>query len=490
MPKPPSRTAEEIAEGMAELDDSQDFHDRVSVGESRISPGEALDHEAAQERDIEELDVLDGLRALQTGDPIRWRIYRVDSDDPQRLGYLAEWSTAQLTQQRLLDKFGGGTYRIKGSFSNGKYAAQRTIVIAHDGERRAVAGSSDVAGGGTPFSLSEFMAAQEAREQARRREEDERRERERAEKREQEERSEKRLLALATILAPIGSALVTSIFAPRQDTTAALITALKPPDPMQQLAALKALMPEQRQGPDVIDRAMKLVEAFGGNKGGGEGVTGWMDVLKEIVVAAGPSVGKVIEGAVQSAAAAAAARQQTAEAPSAVRSTAPAALSAPSLMGSDNGSAATADSSGAVVAPGNVRFDTGDPDMNLKMLAMLPWMQKQLEAMLVKAAAKKDPALYAKIFVDDFPENQDPYALLGLLQDPNWFQALKSFDARVANFERWFTQCRKYILEECARLQAEARAGAAPPAAPAQSPSAPAQPTAPVEIKPPSLDGK
>lgn len=176
--------------------------------------------------EIERVDALQALRELQAGDPIRWKLWRVGDMDEKRNGYLAEWGTSQLTQENIKNHFGGGSYRIKGTFTDGSYAGQRTVRIAGDAKVDTMQQAN-----GSSFNMAEWLAMQQQME--------ERREAREAERRRE---SESRMERLMGIFAPVLGTVVTAIMgraAPVAPDVAGLITALRPsiapPDPAAQM---------------------------------------------------------------------------------------------------------------------------------------------------------------------------------------------------------------------------------------------------------------
>lgn len=461
--------------------DSQDFRDLIDGS----SPATTSDVEADARHELEEqerLDVLDGLRALQTGDPINWKIYRVGSQDADMNGYLGTWATSQLTQERIKDEYGGGTYRIRGSASSGKFVGGRTIHIAGDAIRKEKNIVSQ--GGASSFNLSEFLTQQEARDAARRKDDETRRERERRESEEREDKRRRERNEMLAVVMPAVTGLTSALigaFSNRGPDIAGLIAALKPPDPLTMLTQLKALN-GNNQGLAEKLVPMLLDKATDGGGGGGE--TGWMDVVKEVVKSAGPTVGGMIESAVAQARANATSSAISAErsgmppisntpmisgpVPSVMPADRPAPLlvvpesmprrerrlrSASEVRPVESGglhgrgpgsSAATVGGSSTTAIP----VERG-ADMNLvSLLPHVPWLRDQLARMGTAAVRGKDPDVYAALFLEELPDGVSPGLVVQLLSRGDWYQQLCQLEPRLnrEDLVPWFERMRQYLL--------------------------------------------
>lgn len=443
-------TAEELAAGHSREGDLQsdllDLNDHV--GDLSNQGVEAEERREAEERSIESVDVLQGLREMQSGDPIRWHISRVGDMDPARNGHLAVWTTAQLTQDAVRDVFGGGTYRVRGHFSNGQYAAQRTITVAADAPRRSmgagfpgVSGMSSGAATGGNFNLSEFMATQEARDAQRRREQDERDQRE--EKRRERERADRKDLMIAA-LPTVGSVLAALLGRNQGPDLAGLIVALKGPtmpEMMQGLASLKALVPEQTTDP--LDKAFKIMELLQDRSGGG-GETNWTDVFKELVKSGGPVLGAIAGRALEAGTPA-----------GGMPGNAPPGMTARVLPNAPPRPLPN-------TVPGNAAAQPlGENDVNVaQMLKLQGWLRQMLGVLITKAGRGADPGLYGDYLIDNIPDDLDPAIVVEALSRPDWFAILSQFDGRVAPHVTWFDQLRAHVLRTFESMRQEAEGGA------------------------------
>lgn len=186
------------------------------------------------QEEAEYIDALQGLRELQSGDPVRWKVWRIDNSagDRRLNGFIAEVGTSELRQEYFADKWGGGKYRVRGTFSNGKFAGGKTIDIAGDVKPSGNAASAPMnAAMGSGFDMQAWMAFQ-AQQDAKR------------EERARQDRKE--FLALALPIAGQIAAALIGRAAPAQPDLAGLITALRPtvapPDPMDSMRKMAETM--------------------------------------------------------------------------------------------------------------------------------------------------------------------------------------------------------------------------------------------------------
>lgn len=454
----PSANAADLVAGRAESD-AQDFNDELITVDPYREAGENVAEVAAAEgMDRAAEDLLVGLRQLQGGDEIRWAVHRVGEMDETRNGFLIECATTNLTQTWLKDNFGGGTYRIRGHYPNGKYAAQRTIRVAGDAPRKVPVGGGSGNEGSSDFNLQSYLAQIDARDQRRRREEEERR-------RYEEDRDEKRRkerMDLLTALIPASVTALGAIFGGRQDNTAALITALKPPpppDPLAMMLQLKALTANNDAG-GVAKILPMLIEMAGQKASGGD--TGWLDVVKELAKSAGPTIGGMIEMSVSQAKAnAEAQRQLPPPAPLALAAPtgeAPGLIVLPEPRHRRDRGASEASPVG-LVPPGVMRADgataptatAGGNDMSMMaLLPHLPWLKEQLARFGKAAVAQRDPSLYAALFLEELPESIDVNVVGQLLSAPDWYAKLIQLEPRLNRDDLlpWFSHLRDGILRE------------------------------------------
>lgn len=169
--------------------DASEFRDEIQVG--NYAAVGALQSEMESEREQVEmatLDALEAMRAMESGDQIKWRIARSGHENDELNGFLETWPNHLMTIERLRDRFGGGSYYCRG-FRKGKYFAHKTLQISGEAKRKpsgveGVNNSVPVGPSAPAFDVQGFLSAQERRDERRREEE-------RRERQEREEREEK-----------------------------------------------------------------------------------------------------------------------------------------------------------------------------------------------------------------------------------------------------------------------------------------------------------
>lgn len=437
-------------------------------------------------------DILLGLREIAGAELVKWKVFRVaDPSGRKPLGYLSELGTTLLSHEKIKRDFGMGTYRIKGTYPNGRYAAQRTIEIAADPE--PVTETAQPTGSG---SMQDIMLMMRADAQTRREEDAQRRRDDEA----REERRRRERMEMLTVLSPVLASVAAALLGNKGPDIAALVQAVKPaPQPtlLETMQALRELTPAPvaNTGPTPIDTALKLFDKFTDMAPkGGDGGTGWADVLKEVVRSVGPGVAPMV-GQLAAAAASARARQQT----SPPSQGAPARIAGPpDLYGgmqpipeSESAPGALTDSS-ETQSPEERAVAQGDDVGPLQMIRMVPWLKEQLNTLVQKAQRGSDPDLYAEVVLDSLPENIHGDVLLDFLKRPDWFNLMAQFDPRVRDHSRWFGELRASIISTGERIKAElTEAPASAPAAPAPIPAAKSAPISGADkpTGPPSLGG-
>lgn len=424
-----------MADLPASAPSESDFRDQIDTEEFINAPTSAyVDQQLDLEADDREtIDILQGLRALQTADPVRWTIERVDGDG--EAGLLAKWPTLKLKWENIRDEFGPGTYAVEGRTNRGKYVRRTTITIAGDAPRK-VKDPMQAMGGMGGFNLAEFLSQQEARDRLKR-EEDERRERERQER--EDKRAEKReqlilagLPAMATVLA--------AMFNRPQIDLGGLAAAMRPvpgPDPLAMIAALKQLAPEPAPvGKDPMATAITLFELLADKAGNNGARADWLDVVKEGVKVLGPSVGGAIEATITQARENVQAHQVAQQQNGATQ-----------VAGNGSGSVEHAALPAPQPAPNpHIQRAASEAGM-LDLLPHLPWLKAQLAKLANAAARNRDPELYAAMFLEELPAGLTPQRVLEMLSRPDWLNQLARFEPAIVDATvPWWTRLQSLIV--------------------------------------------
>jgi hypothetical protein len=239
------------------------MHDEVDVRSTVMeSPQEMHERMLAEDASEETLDLLEGLRELQGGELVVWKVFRIagPNGEPLKSGpseFLGALGSNQLTMENLASLYGGGKYRVRGRYSDGKIAGGRTITIAADAKREDVMPAQHA---NAPFNMQEFFALQEMREESRRKEDERRRD-------EQERRDDKRNALILGALPTLGTVLTALL----GRAPAPVVATPPPPDPIQSLKGLAELMvtmqslvPQAGGGEDSLVSIIKAVAPHAG----------------------------------------------------------------------------------------------------------------------------------------------------------------------------------------------------------------------------------
>src|SRR5580693_71227 len=204
----------------------------------------------------EDSDELRALAELDPGGDITFQIWKTMPINEK--GFVGQLTASELTVENIQQEFGKGRYRVRGIRSNGTYAKQTTIDIARDPKGSAPAVSAQAA---TP--MQDYIAFIDAREA----------------------RSSQNMREWATILAPLGAALIPALIGNKGPTLAELTTTL---------TNLKSLNGGNDSSLGKIEEVTKLIEAVRGI--GGDDKTGstWVDLIRDGVKELGPAIGAIV----------------------------------------------------------------------------------------------------------------------------------------------------------------------------------------------------
>jgi hypothetical protein len=440
----------ELARGRGDPDLQDDILD------SQQSMG--LEHEErtlAEEQQLEQLDVLEGLRQMQTADPIRWKIYRYGHEESKYNGYLGELPTTSLTQETLRKKFGGGQYRVRGIFTSGKYATQRQISIA--GESILFIPETTNAAAhmqpNAPFNLSEYMTAQEQRDE-KRREADQRRadeEERRAERRSKENRDF--ILAIGAVVAPVVTALVSRAspapVVPQAVDIAGLVTALRKDTPTENpISGMKGML-------EVMTMMKELMPGGGGDAGGSE--------LAEIIKAVAPVATPVMQALAQRQPQAAPGRtpprtsdptqQPSKPAPVTIEATPVVAQRPVVAPAQPAGERPTMMQASGPSQNSGVDLSAPSQPMTSQEQTMFAQLKPQVDTLVQMARDGQDAVAVGEMFYDQFlgttAVTDDMYdQLCELFENPKTIDRLSLFNVGVKEFRPWFETLQATIIKK------------------------------------------
>lgn len=454
---------------MAELDDvaqlargrgGPDLQDDVIDSQQNLG----IEHEEralAEEQQLEQLDILEGLRQMQTADPIRWKVHRSGHEEAKYNGYLGELPTTSLTMENIRKKYGGGNYRVRGTFSNGKYATQRQFTIAGESILYIPVESNGASAmqGAAPsqFNLSEFMSAQEMRDEKRREAEQRRADEEdrRAERRAKENRDF--ILAIGAVVAPVITAVVTRVAptpAPATDV-AALVTALRKDTPTESpISGMKGML-------EIMTMMRELMP--GGDSGGSDTV----EMVKAVAGIAGPALQAFTANRAQNTNRP---RARVAVDPTQQPSTVPVrpapvtieavpVAAAPAVRQPVPGEAPTLLQPSAPSQNSGVDLSAPSQPMTVEQSNMFAQLKPQVDALVQMARDGQDATAVGDMFYDQYlsTADDDMYdRLCSLFENSATIDQIALFNTGVRELRPWFETLQAAIVKKIKLEEAQA----------------------------------
>jgi hypothetical protein len=108
-------------------------------------------------------DELRAIAEMEGGSDIKWTVTRTSDFGNKRAGYVGTLTTGDVSMETIANEWGKGTYRVRGTRSNGQFVKQTTVVIAEEPKKPAQ--TLMPANGGTP-SVQDFITLMDARSAA------------------------------------------------------------------------------------------------------------------------------------------------------------------------------------------------------------------------------------------------------------------------------------------------------------------------------------
>lgn len=265
---------------------------------------------------------------------------------------------------------------------------------------------------------------------------------------EQAERRAKTNELLAIAIPTLGTVLAAFVNRSQGPDISSLIAALKP-NPAPTLQELSAAMVNlqtlsaPKSSSDPIDTVLKVFEAARDmSEGGGAkvGSSNWIDILRDLIKEVPSIAGPVLQGLQRQAALRAGAQANIAP----TANIAP----PPAIPVAANASA----TSGAPIAEhaelsfAGVAAGSSESDM---WIMMKPFMLQKLKVISGWAQAKKNPELYAEVFLaehvpENFADYLPPDKALEYLRHTNWFAKTSEWEPSLATYREW---CDEFRLE-------------------------------------------
>lgn len=391
------------------------------------TPQEMHERMLAEDASEETLDLLEGLREMQGGELVTWKVWRIagPNGEPLRSGpdeYCGHLGNSQLTMENIASLFGGGKYRVKGRFSDGKIAGGRTITIAADAKRQE-SSMAQVASGGNSFNMSEWLAMQQQSE-----------ERRRAEERERDDRSEKRWMALAQLGIPVLGSIVSAVISrPAQ-------AAIAGPDP---IAGMKAM----------AETLATLQGLTGGGDSGGDSL---VEIIKAVAPHAGPALAALAARPSSMAVAPRRAARVAAPGTQANRPLVqPQTIQTPPMVANRQEQAVH----NSVVEHTGVNLEAPSQPLSDQDRNMFAQLKPQVDALVTMAQQGADPIETANVFFDTVMINLEDTAygtVANLFSDPNALTKIAIFNTGVKTYLPFFEGFQKRMIERIVAEDQEA----------------------------------
>ena len=196
-----------------------------------------------------DIDELRALAEMEGGGDVKWTVFRTSDVGDKKAGYCGTLSTGDVSFQKVAEEWGRGTYRIRGTRSNGQFVRQQTVTISED-PRRPI---QQLMPAGPANSVQDMIALMDAREAA----------------------SMEKMLKWAAILTPLLTPVLSNLFTGNKGTSLTELTTA--------LANIKQL--DGGTKVDQMQEFTKLLELVdrvkGDGDGGGKVGSNWVDVVRD-----------------------------------------------------------------------------------------------------------------------------------------------------------------------------------------------------------------
>lgn len=320
------------------------------------------------------------------GDDVRWTVKRLSPGDP---GYCATYSSSELSLDRIREDWGHGRYQIKGTTSEGKYLAARTVRVIEGLKKKEDGHSSldNVAAllaskdDGSLRMMMQMMQMQNQQQMA-------------------AMKSQTDMLVAVLTRPPAEP--------PKQPSLVEIVGALAP-----------FLKPEKSSGDsvEVLLRGLELGKELGADRD-----TGMADIAMKGLEAVAP----VLQNAAE-------------ESKLKLQARVAQASQNPRMQVSVKEDAGHVP---AIEQPPVTEKSPGEKTMFKK----LQWLDRQLVSLLGLASRNKDPALYAEVFLDNLPDFISEDEIFERFSPEDAIETLIKYKPEIGNFKPWFEEFRKAVL--------------------------------------------
>jgi hypothetical protein len=206
-------------------------------------------------------DELRAIAEMEGGSDIKWTVTRTSDFGNKRAGYVGTLTTGDVSMETIANEWGKGTYRVRGTRSNGQFVKSTTVVIAEEPKRPP---QTLMAAAGPGSSVQDFIALMDARA----------------------EREGEKWLKWAAILSPLLAPALANLFSGTKGTTLTELTTA--------LSNIKQL--EGGSKVDQMSEFTKLLELVDRVKGDDKpaGST-WADIVRDGIREVGPVLGGLVQ---------------------------------------------------------------------------------------------------------------------------------------------------------------------------------------------------
>ena len=205
-----------------------------------------------------DMDELRAISEMEGGSDVKWVVMRTSDRGNKKAGYCGTLSTGDVTFEKVAEEWGVGTYRIRGTRSNGQFVKQTTVTISEEPKR---ATQTLMPTATTGNSVQDMIALMDARA----------------------DKQAESMLKWAAILTPLLAPVLQNLFAGQKGTTLTELTTA--------LANVKAL--EGGSKVDQMGEFTKLLELVREVGGGEKTGSTWADIARDGIQQVGPLLGAI-----------------------------------------------------------------------------------------------------------------------------------------------------------------------------------------------------
>jgi hypothetical protein len=327
-------------------------------------------------------DELAGILGADDSEDIKYTVHKMPGKPGERIGYCNTYTRGDLSLDTIRSTFGGGQYRITGRNSKNQYVTSKQVTLI---DLPKAPGTLN--GAGASADLAAVLQAAKGD----------------------------------------GSnvAMIMQMFKAQSDMMTAILSRPsephdKGPSVMEIIAMIKTLQPEKDSGNDAVKMLMQGLEL--GQKLGGGGETGMLDIAKQGLEMIGPLVAR--EASQPKPAPRPNPQPQIQQQP------APAALP---------------------------QQEAPNP-----MMQKLMWLRQLTATLIVHAVKQHDPETYAEVVLDNLPSFITEDEILERMKPDNVVAQLAQLNPQVTQHAAWFEEFRQAVILMLTPDEDDSQIGAGP----------------------------